>query len=293
MEMRQLRYNQAEADEENISAAARRLNLTQPALSRQIKALEDELGWQLLDRGKKSVSLTKAGEVVADEGRKIVQRVELGLERMKREIDGVVLRVGYAPSLSNEVLSPALACFSHLHPNVRVELLDLNSVEMEEGIRSGDLDVVVGGGSHLAEGIEWVPLREHGWLVAMGENHPLAAQKAVEGASLDGQHLLLFCQADYPAYWEEVTDYFKAIGIDAKVAGEFDGITSMITAIESGLGVALVAEMTRFGDSARVVTRPLDPAPRALTVAAGLPRKSEPGKWALAFVEELKRAAGE
>ena len=293
MELRQLRYFLAVADEENISAAARELNLTQPALSRQIKALEDELGWQLLERGKKSVSLTKAGEVVAEEGRKILQRVDLGLERMKREIDGVVLRVGYAPSLSNEVLSPALACFSQLHPNVRVELLDLSSVEMEEGIRSGGLDVMVGAQNRDAEGIDWTPLRSHGWLLAMTEGHELAAEETVSGASLNGERLLLFCQADYPAYWREVTAYFRANKIDAKVAGEFDGITSMITAVEGGLGVALVAEMTRFGDTARVVTRKLDPAPAALTVAAGLARKGEPAKWALAFVEELKRAAGE
>jgi DNA-binding transcriptional LysR family regulator len=292
MELRQLRYFLAVAEDENISAAARKLNLSQPALSRQIKALEEELGWVLLERGKKSVGLTSAGAVVAAEGRKILERVELGLERMKREIDGVVLRVGYAPSLSSEILGRALECFSQVHPQVRVELLDANSVEMEEGMAQGTLDVVVGGGSHLVDGIRWVPLREHGWLVAMGSNHKLAARELITSVDLDGERLLLYCKTDYPAYWDEVTRFFKANKIDAKVAGEFDGITSMTAAIEGGLGVALVAEMTRFGATSRTVTRPLDPQPGKLVVAAGLPEKVEPSKWALAFVEELKQAAG-
>ena len=72
--------------------------MTQPALSRQIRAFEDEMGWPLLDRGAKSIRLTRQGQVVLNEGRRIVKAVDNAMGRMRREIEGAVIRIGYAPS---------------------------------------------------------------------------------------------------------------------------------------------------------------------------------------------------
>lgn len=291
MELRQLRYFLAVAEEENISAAARRLNLSQPALSRQIKALEDSLGWELLDRGKKSVGLTKAGMVVAEEGKRILARVDLGLERMKREIEGVVLRVGYAPTLSSDFLRLGLERFSQLYPQVKIELLDLSSSEMEQGLGDGMLDLVVGNGSAEVSGIRWVPLKTHHWVVALKDNHALSSREEITSADLNGERLVLYCKSDYPAYWDDVTSYFQDNEIDAKVAGEFDGITSLIAAIEAGLGVALVSESIRLPAESKIIIKPLTPQPRALVVAAGISEKSGSSKWSQAFIDELQRAS--
>jgi DNA-binding transcriptional LysR family regulator len=291
MDLRQLRYFIAVADAGTISAAARELHLTQPALSRQVKALEDSLGWPLLERGKQSVSLTAAGETVAREGRKILSRVERGLATMRREIEGVVLRVGYAPSLAGGILGPALACFTQLHPQVRVELLDLSSVGLAGGLRSGELDMVVGNCDRSLADVEWSLVKTVGWTVAMGVEHPLAKHPVLGKSHLDGERLLLYCRADYPAYWESVTRYFQDQQIDAKIAGEYDGITSLTTALEGGLGVALVAGTTRFGSDANVVMRPFDPSPPPLPVSAGVAGKGPAHKWAQAFVAELRKAA--
>ena len=92
MEFRQLHSFLVVAEEEHISAAAGRLNLQPPELSSRIKSLEKELGWELLDRGAEPMSLTRAGRIVAWEGRKLMRQVELARERMRREIDGDVLQ---------------------------------------------------------------------------------------------------------------------------------------------------------------------------------------------------------
>ena len=124
----------------------------------------------------------------------------------------------------------------------------------------------------------------------MGEAHSAAATEKIAHADLDGERLLLYCKSDYPSYWAGVTGYFKSRKINAKVAGEYDGITSLTTALEGGLGLALVAATTRFSESARVTTRPLADPPPNLVVAAGLATASGDAKWASAFADELRRA---
>ena len=98
-ELRQLEYFLAVVEEMNISQAAKKLGITQPALSRQIRAFEESPGWTLFERGKKSISPTRQGAIVVKEGKNMMSSFEISVKRMKQEIDGAELRVGYAPSL--------------------------------------------------------------------------------------------------------------------------------------------------------------------------------------------------
>src|ERR1039458_2957476 len=97
MELRQLRYFVAVAETGNISRAAQKMFLTQPALSRQVKALEDEVGQCLLERKAHSIRLTPAGETLLREARELFQRADQMLERVRTAGQSVRLRVGYAP----------------------------------------------------------------------------------------------------------------------------------------------------------------------------------------------------
>ena len=127
MELRQLRYFVAVAEEGNISRAAKKIFLTQPALSRQIKALEDEIGQCLLERQAHSIRLTPVGEALLREARELLQHADQVLERVRAAGRGVRLRVGYAPSLAAGMLSAAVENFTQAHPNARVELFDLST----------------------------------------------------------------------------------------------------------------------------------------------------------------------
>src|SRR5512141_1770237 len=100
MELRQLRYFVAVAEQGNISQAAKRIYLTQPALSRQIKLLEDEIGQCLLERQAHSIRLTPAGETLLREARVLLQQAEQMIERVRAAGRQVRIRVGYAPSLA-------------------------------------------------------------------------------------------------------------------------------------------------------------------------------------------------
>jgi LysR family transcriptional regulator, benzoate and cis,cis-muconate-responsive activator of ben and cat genes len=107
MELRQLRYFVAVAEEGNISRAAKRISLTQPALSRQIKALEEDIGQCLLARQAHSIRLTPAGDALLREARELLQHAEQVLEQVRNSGRGLRLRVGYAPSLAVGMLSVA------------------------------------------------------------------------------------------------------------------------------------------------------------------------------------------
>src|SRR5262245_46179939 len=130
MELRQLRYFVAVAEERNISRAAQKIFLTQPALSRQIKALEDEIGQCLLERQAHSIRLTPVGEALLREAGEFLQRADQLLERVRSAGYSVRLRVGYAPSLASGLLTVAVENFVQKHPTAHIELFDLSTKEM-------------------------------------------------------------------------------------------------------------------------------------------------------------------
>ena len=143
MELRHLRYFVAVAEAENVSRAALKLHVSQPALSRQIRDLEEELGFLLLERGAKSVRLTEAGKTFQGEARAVLQRVEEAVKTARAVATGGrgELHVGYAPSLTVRILPPALRAFQAGLPNVRVLLHDLSTEEMLARLRDGALQI--------------------------------------------------------------------------------------------------------------------------------------------------------
>src|SRR5882672_9029214 len=138
MELRHLRYFIGVAEEENVSRAALKLHVSQPALSRQIRDLEDELGFLLLERSAKSVRLTEAGRAFLTEARAVLQRSEDAVKTARAIAGGAgELHVGYAPSLTARILPRTLRAFQAELPSVRVKLHDLSTEEMLIGLREG------------------------------------------------------------------------------------------------------------------------------------------------------------
>jgi DNA-binding transcriptional LysR family regulator len=143
MELRHLRYFVAVAGEENVSRAALKLHVSQPALSRQIRDLEDEIGFKLFERSAKSVKLTAAGKTFLTEAQAVLQRAGEAVKAARAVATGShgELHVGYAPSLAVRILPPALRAFQEEMPRVRVKLHDLSIEEMHTGLRQGTLQL--------------------------------------------------------------------------------------------------------------------------------------------------------
>src|SRR5258708_29061882 len=143
VELRHLRYFVAVGEAENVSRAALNLRVSQPPLSRQIGDLENELGFLLLKRTAKSVSLTEAGRTFLNEARAVLQRVDEGVKKARAvatagETD---LHVGYSPTPFAEILPKTLRGFQRAIPKVHIRLHDWSSKTILDGVRDGRLQL--------------------------------------------------------------------------------------------------------------------------------------------------------
>jgi DNA-binding transcriptional LysR family regulator len=292
MELRQLRYFVAVAEQGNISQAAKSIFLTQSALSRQIKALEDEIGQCLLERQAHSIRLTPVGDALLPDARDLLQHAEQVLERARDAGRGPRLRIGYAPSLAAGILSAAVESFTQAHPKARVELLDSSTNQMLIGVESGSLDVVLSVGEQRpTRGLTWELLARAPWRLAVSRNHPLAKRSRVTLAEVVRQPLLGFCQRDYPEYWGFIAGCLRQDNERPRIAAEYDGTENLLAAVESGLGVAFVTtHMARlFPKRVRFVT--LACAPDPVPIAVGRRTDRADDKVLAVFVEEVRKAA--
>src|SRR5581483_2951534 len=184
MELRHLRYFAAVAETENVSRAGLKLHVSQPALSRQIRDLEDELGFALLERTAKSVSLTEAGRVFLGEARAVLQRLDEGVQKARAiASDGSgELHVGYSPTPTSRILPPTLRAFQAAMPHVRVKLHDWSNNENISGLRDGRLQiafVVCPRKTNALRGLRVEELSHDPVRLAVSPTHPLARRSTV------------------------------------------------------------------------------------------------------------------
>lgn len=292
MELRQLRYFVAVAETGNISRAAQKLFLTQPALSRQIRALEDEIGLCLLERQAHSIRLTPAGENLLHEARDLLQRADEIHERVRVAGERVRLRVGYAPSLASGVLTTAVGNFAQKHPAARVDLFDLTTKEILAGLESDTLDVALTVAPERdSRGLKWTQLVRATWQVAVSRRHRLARRARVTPEEVSREPLLVFCQRDYPEYWETIIGWLRTHRQPPAIAGEYDGVTSLLAAVESGLGIAIVTTCTARLTTERVRLKTLSSAPEQVCIAVGHRATRATEKPLGVFIEELRQAS--
>lgn len=295
MELRHLRYFTAVGSLENISRAAARLPVSQPALSRQIRDLEDELGFPLLQRTARSVQLTEAGRVFFDEAKAVLARVDqaVAAARVAAAGQGAELHIGYAQTPTLGLLPQALRLFQERHPGVRVRLHDLATREMLGGLRSGLLQLafLVGIGASRWRGLRFEPLGEVKTMLAMAPGHRWARRRLVRREALSREPIITLSRDDYPDYHEGLESWWAAVPGPPRPAEEHDSIASLLAAVEAGIGVAIVAESLAGTAGARVRLIPLDPAPDPLVVGAAWPAKhSTPS--AAAFLACAREVAG-
>jgi DNA-binding transcriptional LysR family regulator len=270
MELRHLRYFVAVAEEQNVTRAAARLHVSQPPLSRQIRDLEDELGIALFNHGAKAVRLTEAGRVFLLEARAVLKRADEAVQMAKAVGSGKrgEIHVGYAPSLTVEILPRALQFFQEANPGVSVQLHDLSTQEMLRGLRDDKLQValLIQMSGKVLDGLVFEELRRYAVCVAMHPAHRLARVRKISLEKVAAERLITYTIADYPEYHAWLFRLFAPLNRSPQIAEEHDSSTSLIASVEAGRGVALVQQGFDCLAGPRLKVRPLTPAPAPFVV---------------------------
>jgi LysR family hca operon transcriptional activator len=274
MELRHLRYFAAVAAHGSFNRAADNLHLTQPALSRQVKDLEEELGVPLFVRGKNAVTLTEAGELFYEEARDLLARADQAIQRVRGEARNEILRVGYAPSLTTGIMPGALEKFQTATPRVRIELADLAPREMAEMAKEGRLDLVIAppGLESAVPGFQWIELRRMTLVLVMPATHPLAKLTKIAPARLRDLPLIGLGRENFPEYVPRIRTLLKPFGIVPRfVSLVNDGVSALFVALEAGNAATLLADGIACVMPRSLVTRPFSPALPDSAVQMGLP----------------------
>jgi DNA-binding transcriptional LysR family regulator len=294
VELRHLRYFVAAAETENVSRAALKLHVSQPALSRQIRDLENELGFALFQRDAKSLRLTEAGRTFLGESRAVLQRTQSAVDAARAVADGgrAELYVGYAPSPLARILPPTLRAFQERQPRVRVRLHDLSTEELVTGVRSGKLDLalMVRPSRALLRGLRFEELARDPVRLAVAPTHPLANLASVTVARALQEPWVVFTRKDYPEYHDQLETLFRFARSRPRIAEEHDSGASLVAAVEAGCGVALVPETLACSTGPRLKLLTLVPSPEPVVIGAVSP-KADPPPATEEFLKAAKTAA--
>lgn len=259
----QLKSFLAVVDDGGFTAAGRRLNLSQPAVSRAVASLENELGLPLLRRHRDGVSLTAAGDRAVVHARHAVQHMEamrVEVAALAGELTGT-LRVASLPFATGTAVAPWLRVFRDAHPRVTVHLLEGSEPEIRSWLDRGAADVGVV--SLPAPEFETALLGVNEMVAVLPAGHRLAGLDAITYADLAGEPFIRStggCSAVFTPVAEKVG---VALGADF----EAHEMTAVIDMVRSGLGLSILPELP--GPVPGIVTRPLVPATtRTLALAA-------------------------
>jgi len=268
MELRHLRYFVAVAEVLNFTRAATRLRLAQPALSRQVANLEDELGVDLLKRTSHGVTLTAEGKLYLDEAREILRRTDESVAKVRALARGEVgeLQVGYVPPLDLHLLPLALAEFRRTTPGVKIVLHDMGTDDICRELRTGSLQLglMMQPSEELVTGIEFEEIGRYPFFVAMAADHPLSRIKAVSLAALENQPLVVLDRRRNSEFHRILRRVFAPrrpnIGVES------DSVNSLITEVSSGRCIAVVSQLFKEAVGKRLSYRRLIDAGAAMVI---------------------------
>jgi len=250
MDLKQLRYFVAVAEELHFGRAATRLFISQPALSFDIKKLESQLDIQLLIRNNKSVSLTNAGQVLLDEARYLLLRAEQARRLTQRSAQGFVgrLSVGFVNSILHRGLPQAVKTFEQQHPDTEVVMMEMNSAEQVQALQRGQIDIGFVHGNTFAASIHSEPILAEPFLCCLPEGHRLAQQQRIDLAQLAGDDFILFPRNVSPHYHDLIIARCVAAGFSPRIRHETRLWQTVVAMVAYEMGVALVPQtlaMTR------------------------------------------------
>jgi DNA-binding transcriptional LysR family regulator len=253
MELRHLRYFIAVAEELGFRKAAERLHLAQPALSSQIKDLEEELGAPLLERSTRSVKLTAAGKIFLEEARQVLLGAQRAAQNVRNAGQGLTgqLRIGVlAPSATPRV-ARILSVFRQKFPGVQFALSEFTSTEQLQHLRDDQLDVGLLRPPIPFPELDFLFMETSPMVLALSARHRLAKAKEITWADFDNEPMVMIQPALQHGYYDKFLELCARAGAKPVPAQYANDVHSKMWLISAGFGIApttkTIAEVKRPG----------------------------------------------
>lgn len=259
MDVKQLRYFIALAEEQHFGRAAERLHITQPPLTRSIQALESSLDTTLFVRTSKGATLTTAGHLLLEKARSILSLTQDAREHVRLAGQGFIgrLDVGVFSSGMFNVIPHLLGEFHRERPEVKIRIHSMGKAQQLIALREKRISI---GFNRLVPqepdiAVEWV--RHESYIVALYDDHPLVAKSAITLADLENLPLILYPKAPVHGLMQVIADAFHHEEVQLNVEQEVDDVMMAIALVASRFGVCITTESAANLKLPGVVYRPL------------------------------------
>jgi DNA-binding transcriptional LysR family regulator len=241
-DLRRLRYFVAVAEELHFGRAARRLNVSQPPLSVQIRTLEREIGTALLIRTQRRVELTEAGRVLLEEARRLLDQAEAAVVHARRAAEGAVgrLTIGFVSTVDYSILPPLVRRFRQKRPGIALKLLELTGDRQQALLQSGELDLGLSILPSPASSLTMRPVFREPLVAAVPANHLLAGRRRTALRSLAAEAFIQFPRELAPGLYDLAIAACQRAGFTPHLAQEAIQMQTILGLVAAGLGVALV-----------------------------------------------------
>jgi len=273
MELRHLRYFVTVAEELNISRASARLRISQPAVSRQLRDLEEELGVALFRREKSGLKLTPAGETFLAHACDLLRRSGDAVKQMasfgKRAKETVT--VGYIAPVLASILTPALRRFSQQHSDTEVALREMPPGEQPKALREGRIDLALIGNPCLEVEREFAVtvLTRIPFQAVLPDNHLLALRKRIALSELEQETFIGFAEEAFPGRNTTICDACQSAGFTPRFRHHVENLTALLALAAAGKGVTLApAEVSQLPHPQAVFVPLAPPVPSVVSAAA-------------------------
>ncbi|MDR0278691.1 MAG: LysR family transcriptional regulator [Paucimonas sp.] len=293
MELRHLRYFIAVAEELHFGRAAEALGISQPPLSQQIQALEQELGARLFDRTNRRVALSEAGRLFLEEARQVLAQVDKAADVARRAQLGELgeMKIGFTSSAPfNSSIPKAIYSFRQRFPAVHLNLQEMSSRDVADALLDESIEVGLMRPLPLPDSLVATELFREPLVAVLNADHPLAqgSAKGVELAALANEPFVFFPRSYGSGLHAQLLSLARAAGFTPHFSQEAGEVMTIIGLVSAGLGVSVLpASFQRMRIDGVVYRTLLDPD--ADTAVWLVQRREQGSAMAKAFVELLTR----
>jgi DNA-binding transcriptional LysR family regulator len=293
MELRHLRYFVAVGEDQHYGRASRRLGVAQPALSRQIKDLENEIGFKLFDRMPRGVRLSAAGELFMADARRILQEVGEATARAARAARGQsgTLRIGFAENASwHGVVPDSFRRFREQHPDVVLQLQPAASLEQLAAIRSGRLDAGFVNFMPKADAdLDQLSVGRQQVELALPKRHPLTRLKKLRLRDLNDAPFIWFPRWASSAFYDRLMHECYLGGLKSpRIVQEGLNEATILSLVSTGLGVGWVLGSARWRCPRTVAVLPVVNLNMPVSLALAW-RRDNTSPLLARFIDEVRR----